>query len=1023
MDEAVRTAYSSGWKAGIIDSKTDCGGCRLPNYWWVSAHLGLCALWVILFAFSLKPLRNLAGTGNDAMPKHLRRTFRLFVGLALATEGAAMVFRLLADRGHHGGADRVALGADFGALAFLGIFVIVALSAVGRTGAVRKLRIYVQRHRTNLVGLGVLVVIVDLVADTSSQAIDSVRTWLVPDKTHLAHLSFGLAATLVLSLVVYETSLRLARSHAAVTEPVTDRRPVVPSGARWWVATLFVIGLGLVMKLFLSFGLGVCILGGLMGLLGVLEWRWFQPPPPESPSPDAQPCGECPDTDASVPEPGIAPELLAIVPLLTIASAAIAGAIDSMLTDAPQFHFGSFALVFPALFLGFVAVVMTGDGQPAPAPAPLEGRGWLVALLVVALLSLPFWLNTKLGADIAGFALLLIVFGYATALFHGSDSLHQNRNGFVILPVSFLGGLATMFALNTRVFSVSHTLGVFGLVNIALAGILGGLFWLANWAIDRRPPRLLSSIGVQQLPILTLLAVWWLAAGLTAPAQLHDVRLTRLQPPVAPATHNLQDAFHAWLADHNSALEQKADGPVPLVLVATHGGGIRSAYWTAVALDCIVAAHATKEDPEHPDYDKTCRHRRKPDETRAAAKNIFLISSVSGGALGTYAYARELLGEGYLPYNWFQRVLGGDFAAPTIGWGLFHDLPNHFLGLHPGTGGSCSFSPGGECLESDRASVLENSFDRHWRHGRFLRGVWQTRSTVGPGRTALVPLLIFNSTVVGGKARSVTSPVPLSAWPLPETSQLKPNAHSIDQRPLAGTAQALTALCGGSDMRLVTAALLAGRFPYVSPAGRIDEHCRPNADTPRRLNGACGSSKTITGRAGCKLELVDGGYIDNSGLATVDALFASIKQMVEDENASHPDRRKIALVIVELDNYYVASAREAPSADSTVGQTLAPPVTAFGGRNSVETVARADAYRLTPGGCTITVSPARHPGLHAPVGWEISPSAETELRNGLVARRDTDTSPSRQPLFLLKRLQNWLGGTNLAHLVDCVPHD
>src|SRR4029079_4286042 len=135
---------------------------------------------------------------------------------------------------------------------------------------------------------------------------------------------------------------------------------------------------------------------------------------------------------------------------------------------------------------------------------------------------------------------------------------------------------------------------------------------------------------------------------------------------------------------------------------------------------------------------------------------------------------------------------------------------------------SCSFSPGGECLESDRASVPENSFDRHWRHGRFLRGVWQTRSTVGPGRTALVPLLIFNSTVVGGKARSVTSPVPLSAWPLPETSQLKPNAHSIDQRPLAGTAQALTALCGGSDMRLVTAALLAGRFPYVSPAGRID---------------------------------------------------------------------------------------------------------------------------------------------------------------------------------------------------------
>src|SRR5205823_4745743 len=57
------------------------------------------------------------------------------------------------------------------------------------------------------------------------------------------------------------------------------------------------------------------------------------------------------------------------------------------------------------------------------------------------------------------------------------------------------------------------------------------------------------------------------------------------------------------------------------------------------------------------------------------------------------------------------------------------------------------------------------------------------------------------------------------------------------------------------------------------------------------------------------------------------------------------------------------------------------------------------------------------------VGWEISPSAETELKNGLVAHRYTDESPVHQPLCLLKRLQTWAGGTDQTRLQHCVRHD
>jgi hypothetical protein len=1004
MDQAVRTAYSSGWTAKVI-KQTSCSSCRLPNSDWIIAHLALCVVWVVLMAAALWPLAKLG-------KRHLRLEFAIFAGAAVVIEAGAMICRGLADAGGHGSLARWASLLDFLALGALGVFVIVALSTAGRGGAVGKLRVFIQRHRINVVGLVLLVVIVNLITDTSGQAVDSVRTWVVLDRTHLAHLAFGLAATVALALVVYETSLRLAHTHAAVTEPSTEWQPVIPAGVRWWIATAVVLVLGLVLRFAFPFGWGIVILGALMAALGLLELGTFKPTEAENAD------------DASEPDGGVAPELLAIVPLLTIASAAIGGAIDSMLTDAPRFHFGSFALIFPALFLALVAVLMTGDGGPPPVPALPQRRGWLVALCVVFILAIPLWAGSELAADIIGFAFLAATMTYGAVLFHGSERVQNNPYGFVILPVALLGALTTLIALHINVFGVGHTLGVFALVDVALAGVLAALFWVAQWSIERRPPRLLALVGFQQLPILSILFVWWVAAGVLAPAQLHDARLTQHQTANASTPTTLEQAFQEWVHDQASALNEPANGPLPLLLVATHGGGIRSAYWTAVALDCIVGASAEPETLTDPNYAATCTsHRRSSAETKAAARDIFLISSVSGGAVGTYAYSRELLAEGGLSKGWVHDELGGDFASPTIGWGLFHDLPNHLVGFHPGTGGRCGASLSGECLASDRSAVLENSLDRSWGGtSPTLRGVWDERAAHSSSSAALVPLLLFNSTVVGGIARAVTSPILLSDWPLPESSQLS-DTNAIDERPLAGTPQALAALCAGNDLRLSTAALLAGRFPYVSPAARIDEHCRPYTDTGSQDNGPCGSTSRVVGQAGCKLELVDGGYIDNSGLATVDTLFPAIKQLVEEQNAKASTKRKIALVIVELDNYYRAAPSEAPSADSGVGQTLAPPVTALGGRNSVETVARADAYRLTPGGCTITISPASHPGLRAPVGWEISPSAETELQNGLVAHRYTDASPAHQPLFLIKRLQTWLGGSNVTRLVHCVPHD
>ena len=228
--------------------------------------------------------------------------------------------------------------------------------------------------------------------------------------------------------------------------------------------------------------------------------------------------------------------------------------------------------------------------------------------------------------------------------------------------------------------------------------------------------------------------MWWIVAGILAPAQLHDARLTRLQPAKTAAPSSLDGAFHEWVHDQAAVLNARKKGPVPLFLVATHGGGIRAAYWTALALDCIVAGNGKPELADAPDYAKTCTDvRRTRARAQAAARDIFLISAVSGGAVGTYAYARELLDGGALSSGWIRARLGDDFASPTIGWGLYHDLPDHFVGLHPGTGGRCGASFSGQCLASDRAAVLENSFDRKYGGTTpTLRGVWGR--TRGGGR-------------------------------------------------------------------------------------------------------------------------------------------------------------------------------------------------------------------------------------------------------------------------------------------------
>src|SRR5260221_5697713 len=125
------------------------------------------------------------------------------------------------------------------------------------------------------------------------------------------------------------------------------------------------------------------------------------------------------------------------------------------------------------------------------------------------------------------------------------------------------------------------------------------------------------------------------------------------------------------------------------------------------------------------------------------------------------------------------------------------------------------------------------------------------------------------------------------------------------------------------------------------------------------------------------MRLVDGGYAENSGLFTIDALWPKLRQLVVAYNTSDPPPpRQIAPVIVELDNHYRASEPSEIPGSGTGLETIVPPATGFGAHDAMETYARALAYRLRPRDCTVTISPGLHPGLTAPLGWELSDAAQ-----------------------------------------------
>ncbi len=428
----------------------------------------------------------------------------------------------------------------------------------------------------------------------------------------------------------------------------------------------------------------------------------------------------------------------------------------------------------------------------------------------------------------------------------------------------------------------------------------------------------------------------------------HAVRLLEIdKTSVRP---ELRAVFETWAQPRLE--EWKNDeahtGRMPVFLVAAEGGGIRAAYWAGVVLG------------------------RLQDRHPAFARQVFGISGVSGGSLGGAVFV-ALLHDGVPESNCrdfarrqghsvdpaqagpmetcVQEVLRQDLLAPGVGKLLAPDFLQWFIPVPVPT--------------FDRARAIEDSWSKAYAQvtGKntldqpFLSASRCQGQGCRAGEELAYPALLLNGTHVHTGQRLLRAPF---TWPT--TFADDPGDNQMPE------VTDLTALLQ-ADVRLATAAHDSARFTYISPAGRL-----------------------LSAQGRDFGHVVDGGYFENSGAATLkDVLDVLEDSVVADE---------VEFVVVYLcnngDRCYGASIGSDPARGQAkapgLGEVFSPVRALLGARDARGSLAVAHMKLafgrrfLEFGVCPADDEPP------VPLGWQLS----EEMRGRLSAQARGSGAPGNE---------------------------
>jgi hypothetical protein len=323
------------------------------------------------------------------------------------------------------------------------------------------------------------------------------------------------------------------------------------------------------------------------------------------------------------------------------------------------------------------------------------------------------------------------------------------------------------------------SLNIFFFAFGAVLAVINGIGWFGKFFANMQVETERFKFAGQCIVFLLLLA-----ALTSLMRDFHRVRLCAVERCVSapaqawspiPAVDDRPTVREAALAWYGQASELYKDDkgnqkPVPMLVIATAGGGIRAAYWTATILERL-----------HDDLQQ---------KGLAVDKLLFAISGVSGGSVGAMDYIAALHA-GAKPTTYLQS----DFLAPAIASLVFVDGISNFL---PDFG------------QVDRGTALERSFETASKGnlGYSFLSFFPNKSDLSKNWR---PALLLNATHQETGRRVIASNLKIEKDTF---------LDSFDELELLD-----------SDMRASTVAHNSARFTYVSPAGKLVPRIGPDLST------------------------------------------------------------------------------------------------------------------------------------------------------------------------------------------------
>jgi Patatin-like phospholipase len=505
--------------------------------------------------------------------------------------------------------------------------------------------------------------------------------------------------------------------------------------------------------------------------------------------------------------------------------------------------------LFTLLAVPAVVVVIATAGAPAQMLAAAAGilLGGLGAYLMVDLLVY------LVRCDNAQFRVLpWFPFGGWVPPVHALGAPHRLLTRVVDRLATWLGFWPQIYAYrpkpfvhqqgldvardHQRLMKDSHLFGVWCFLAAAVAYAF--VYWLLRpsgqsfrFDIASQPPA--AFVFGLLLPVIFLLAPFWnalrryrlalpvtvavsfvlymiggavdLEGGRTGPAHTFDV-FPVAEPPLTAA----------------ESLGVAPPDDSTLVVVAASGGGILATGWTATVL--------------------TELHRAYP----SFRKDLRLISAVSGGSVAVAHYVSALDGTAApLSDPALDRVVGDSLKS------------------------SLAVSAYGFAFPDFRRAVIPIAVNEEFDRGRLLEEDWRRTATAGRTRAfptllsrwgaeirnGTMPAVIFNTTVMETGERVAITPIASLATDWSGLQGLEPRRRIF--------ARTLSEFLGKEHAYATdvwTAARLSATFSYVSPAARA-------AIATVGTDGTV-ASRQQPGAPAARQHFIDGGYHDNSGVAS-----------------------------------------------------------------------------------------------------------------------------------------------------------